>query len=195
MKTLSDAKMQELKSAILVIDEAKRKAKEAAEAEEQKQRAAIEAQSRKRLQKLQKVLAFDYPDAGKDLLKIMQADGNFYYSGKYMEKIVDALIDKRLSEDDFAKVMKGRLAYVGRKFIQAVIDSKVSVLFIYNYLEEKGVSERYVKMMLLEAVADKKLPFKVALLMQKYGNTLDEDLLVKAYMNGSMTPADMGSLL
>ena len=103
----------------------------------------------------------------------------------------------------FAKfvLMKGRLAYVfddenvGRKFIQAVIDSKVSVLFIYNYLEEKGVSERYVKMMLLEAVADKKLPFKVALLMQKYGNTLDEDLLVKAYMNGSMTPADMGSLL
>ena len=31
--------------------------------------------------------------------------------------------------------------------------------------------------------------------MQKYWNTLDEDLLVKAYMNGSMTPADMGSLL
>lgn len=201
MKTLSDAKMQELKSAILVIDEAKRKAKEAAEAKEQKKRAAREAQSRKRLQKLQKVLEFDYPNAGKDLLKIMQADGNFYYSGKYMEKIVDALIDKRLSEDDFAKVMKGRLAYVfddknvGKKFIQAVIDSKVSVLFIYNYLEEKGVSEWYVKRMLLQAVADKKLPFKVALLMQKHGDTLDEDLLVKAYMNGSMTPADMGSLL
>ena len=197
MKTLSDAKMQELKSAILVIDEAKRKAKEAAEAEEQKQRAAIEAQSRKQQQK---VLEFDYPDAGKDLLKIMQADGNFYYSGKCMEKIVDALIDKRLSEDDFAKVMKGRLAYVfddrnvGKKFINAVIDSKVSVLFIYNYLEE-SVSEWYVKRMLLQAVADKKLPFKVALLMQKHGDTLDEDLLVKAYMNGSMTPADMGSLL
>ena len=105
-----------------------------------------------------------------------------------------------MSEDDFAKVMKGNLAYVfddknvGKKFIQAVIGGKVSVLFIYDYLKEEGVSEWYVKRMLLQTVVDKKLPFKVAFLMQKHGDTLDEDLLIKAYMNGSITPADMCSL-
>lgn len=201
MEKLSAKKMQELRRAILAIDKTKKMAREAAEVEEKKQRAAIEAQWEQKLLQLQKILEFDYPDATKDLLEIMKGSDGVSLTYQDKERIIEALIDKKLSEDDFDELVQsiGGLCDVcwgrnaGYKFMRAIVNGKISLQLLYKYLPD--ISDWKPFDVILQAVVNNKLPIDIVVVLQRNGYRFNRRLIADGYVAGSIKPADMCKLI
>ena len=180
MKKLSYAKMRELIYAISTIEDATKKSKDANDR-----------------QQLDRILEFDYPEAGKDLAELAKNPDfslNFSVSGW----VIDALLDGKISEEDFMKVAPK--CYFDsddeERLARAIADGKLSLELFYQLIDCSKLFHSSLTP-LFQAALDKKLPaevFSVAI-EKDYITCENQSFIVKAYLMGLISIKDMEKLI
>ena len=189
MKKLSDAKMRELENAMSAIEAAIKKDEDAKE--------------RKARQLLDRILEFDYPEAGKDLAQLAK-NPNFGLDEGDSRWVIDALLDGKISEKDFMKVVPGCYFDLDgeERLTQAIAEGRLSLELFYKLLD----SSKQLHSQLLfasslnpifQAALDKKLPAEVfSVAIEKDCVTWEnQSFIVKAYLMGLISVKDMKKLI
>lgn len=183
MKKLSDEKMQELENAILDIEKEKAKDKQ-----------------EKKVVQLWNILAFNYPTAGQDLIDFTVKERGLF-TDKELKMIVDAVIEKRLSEDDFILAVE-RYRYcfgtsVEKNIVQAVACGELSLRLFYRLLFLTFFSLDISFEPIVQAVLDRKISPDVLLALQKmrYSFLNEKAEVAQAYLLGILSLKDMRLLI
>ena len=180
MKKLSDEKMQELNAAV----------EQAVLARDMVKEAEDQAFSNR----LQKILAFDYPEAGKDLIAFCREGYLLDLDGDIL--LADALVAHKLSENDFLEAMRVYGCSLERtqliRILQAVCDKKISLTLFFDLIRLGGYFFEAILEEIVQAVLDKKIPVNVfSLLLDFYSCYSVRSLIAKAYVNGLFSAADL----
>lgn len=183
MKKFSNAKMQELENAVSAIEVAIKKDEDAKE--------------RKARQQLDRILEFDYPEAGKDLAELAK-NPNFGLSTGDSGWVVDALIDGKISEEDFMKVAPK--CYFDsddeERLARAIADGKLSLELFYLLIDCSKLFHSSLNP-IFQAALDKKLSAEVfSVAIEKDCVTWENQFfIVKAYLMGLISINDMKKLI
>ena len=189
MKRFSNAKMRELENAISAIEAAIKKDEDAKE--------------RKARQQLDRILEFDYPEAGKDLAELAK-NPDFSLSTGDSGWVVDALIDGKISEEDFMKVVPGCYFDLDseERLTQAVADGRLSLELFYQLLDSSKQLHSHLLFAsstnpIFQAALDKKLPAEVfSVAIEKDCVTWEnQSVIAKAYLLGLISIKDMEKLI
>ena len=189
MKKLSDAKMRELENAVSAIEAAIKRDED--------------AKQRKARQQLDRILEFDYPEAGKNLAELAK-NPNFGLDEGDSRWVIDALLDGKISEGDFMKVVPGCYFDLDgeERLTQAIADGRLSLELFYKLLD----SSKQLHSPLLfassinpifQAALDKKLSAEVfSVAIEKDCVTWEnQSFIIKAYLMGLISINDMKKLI
>ena len=180
MKKLSDEKMQELNAAV----------EQAVLARDMVEEAENQAFSNR----LQKILAFDYPEAGKDLIAFCREGYLLDLDGDIL--LADALVAHKLSENDFLEAMRVYGCSLERtqliRILQAVCDKKISLTLFFDLIRLGGYFFEAILEEIVQAVLDKKIPTSVfSVLLSRYSFYSVRPLIAKAYIEGLFSATDL----
>ena len=181
--------MQELENAVSAIEAAIKKDED--------------AKKRKARQQLDRILEFDYPEAGKDLAELAK-NPNFGLDEGDSRWVIDALLDGKISEKDFMKVVPG--CYFDsddeERLTQAVADGRLSLELFYQLLDSSKQLHSHLLFAsstnsIFQAALDKKLPAEVfSVAIEKDCVTWEnQSFIVKAYLTGLVSINDMKKLI
>ena len=183
MKKLSEEKMQELVNDILAIDKAE-----------------IKKMRENPVRRLEKILTFRSPDAISDLVSFARKE-NWIFSSTELEIIVRALLDKKLSEGDFIRITGHYRIDFGERLndeiINSVANGSLSLDFFYKELSLSCLVNHASFKPIILAVARKKLPLTVLLILLMNGVLLRKDLylIVNKYLACKFSLSDMDLLI
>lgn len=183
MKKYSNAKMRELENAISAIEAAIKKDED--------------AKQRKARQQLDRILEFDYPDDGKDLAELAK-NPDFSLSTGDSGWVVDALIDGKISEEDFMKVAPK--CYFDsddeERLARAIAVGILSLELFYLLIDCSKLFHSSLNP-IFQAALDKKLSAEVfSVAIEKDCVTWEnQSFIVKAYLLGLISIKDMEKLI
>lgn len=189
MKKFSNAKMQELENAVSAIESAIKKDED--------------AKQRKSRQLLDRILEFDYPEAGKDLAELAK-NPNFGLDEGDSGWVIDVLLDGKISEEDFMKVVPGCYFDLDgeERLTQAIADGRLSLALFYKLLDSSKQLHAHLLFAsslnpIFQAALDKKLPVEVfSVAIEKNCVTWENQFfIVKAYLMGLISIKDMKKLI
>ena len=180
MRKLSDEKMLELKEAIQQADDEML----------MRQNAAIYAFE----MRIQKILAFDYPEASRDLIAFFNEGYTLDCDDEKL--LVDALLAQRLSEKDFLEAMRIYGCPLDRvqllRILQAVCDGKISLALFFDLIQLGVYFFEAILEEIVQAVLDKKIPTSVfSVLLSRYSFYSVRPLIAKAYIEGLFSATDL----